>query len=300
MIFVISLAAVSCSDDIDNVSNSASKKESESEVALKRSVKSIEPFFKPMGKSEKSDWLAANKEPGQTFDEYVASAPTLPTDLRRVIYVQPLGRFDANQKKVIKTATDYIEAFFGLQVKSLLTKTIAAKLSANDERFIDYPKHRQIRSGYILENILQPKLPPDAAALIAFTNEDLFPGTSMFFVFGQASLENRVAVWSLFRLDDGANYDTFLKRAMKVAVHETGHMFSMRHCTKWECVMSGTNHLAETDRRPIDACPECMAKICWMTKTDPAERYKRLERFTRQNALPKDADEFRKKAAAVR
>ena len=41
-----------------------------------------------------------------------------------------------------------------------------------------------------------------------------------------------------------------------VIAHETGHMFSMRHCTKYECLMSGTNHLNETDRRPIDACPE--------------------------------------------
>ena len=35
-------------------------------------------------------------------------------------------------------------------------------------------------------------------------------------------------------------------------MHETGHMFSMRHCTKYECLMSGTNHMGETDRRPLE------------------------------------------------
>jgi archaemetzincin len=56
-------------------------------------------------------------------------------------------------------------------------------------------------------------------------------------------------------------------------------MFSMHICTKYECLMSGTNSLAETDRRPIDVCPECMAKIAWLSKIDPETRYKHLADF---------------------
>lgn len=252
-----------------------------------------------MGIPGRYDWLWDNKEGGQTFDEYVESSPTLPTDERKVIYVQPLGKFKADQTKVIKITSEYIEAFYGLKVKALPTRPLTTKLNEPDQRMIDYPKHRQLRTGYIMENMLRPALPKDAAALIAFTNEDLYPDSSMFFVFGQASLENRVGVWSLFRLDDQATYDTFLRRTMKIAAHETGHMFSMRHCTKYECVMSGTNHLGETDRRPVDACPECMAKICWMMKQKPAERYKRLAAFARLNKLENEAREFESKAKTV-
>ena len=121
----------------------------------------------------------------------------------------------------------------------------------------------------------------------------------MNYVFGQASLENRVGVWSLYRLDDQAKFDTFLRRTMKIAVHETGHMFSFRHCTKYECVMSGSNHLGETDRRPIDACPECMAKICWMNKEKPLERYKRLVAFAKKYLLTEEVAEFEKKEKSV-
>ena len=64
--------------------------------------------------------------------------------------------------------------------------------------------------------------------------------------------------------------------------------------------MSGTNNLAETDGRPIDACPECMAKIGWLTDIKPEERYKKLEAFCRKNGLPKEADEFKRKAEAVK
>ncbi|MBV9959832.1 MAG: hypothetical protein JO360_15510, partial [Acidobacteria bacterium] len=70
-----------------------------------------------------------------------------------------------------------------------------------------------------------------------------------------------------------------LLRTMKLATHETGHMFSIEHCIKYECDMNGTNSLSETDRHPLDVCPECMAKICWATGTDPALRYERLAEF---------------------
>lgn len=259
----------------------------------------IEPFFEPMREPEQFDWLSTFQEPGQTFDEYIASSPTLPTEDRKTIYIQPIGKFSAQPTQVIKTTGEYMEAFFGLPVKMLDTKPRLPQLKAPDQRIIDYPQHRQLRSGYFLETVLPPLLPEDAAAVIAFTDEDLYPDSSMYFVFGQASLENRVGVWSLWRLDDNADLDTFLRRTMKISVHEVGHMFSMRHCTKYECVMSGSNHLGETDRRPIDACPECMAKICWMTKQSPAERYARLAEFTREAGMNGDLRDFEKKLASL-
>jgi len=139
----------------------------------------------------------------------------------------------------------------------------------------------------------------DAAALIAFTIDDLYPDETMNYVFGQASLENRVGVWSLSRLDDNTNEHGFLLRTLKIAAHETGHMFSMRHCIKYECLMSGTNHLGETDRRPIDACPECTAKICWLSDADQAARYDKLAAFCRKNGLNKEAEEFVRKSEAL-
>ena len=64
--------------------------------------------------------------------------------------------------------------------------------------------------------------------------------------------------------------------------------------------MSGTNSLAETDRRPLDVCPECMAKIALLSKIDPATRYRNLAAFCGQNGLDVEAKEFRQKLAALR
>ncbi|MEP6944643.1 MAG: archaemetzincin [Acidobacteriota bacterium] len=264
------------------------------------SMAKIEPFFERMGKPAAYDWLASHNEPGQTFDEYVDADPVKPTKERNKIYVLPLGSFTQRQKKVIDTTTGYLEMFYGLPIRRLPSQIFRRPLSVKNSRRNPSTGSEQIRTGYILDDILKRTIPNDAAALIAFTSDDLYPDASMNYVFGQSSLADRVGVWSLSRLDANANYDTFLRRTIKIATHETGHMFSMRHCIKYECVMSGANYLGETDRRPVDACPECSAKVWWLTGAVPSERYQKLADFCRRNGLAKEADEFSRKAAAVK
>jgi archaemetzincin len=266
---------------------------------LIKAMKAVEPFFKPMDEPTADEWLAAFKENGQTFEQYFNSNPVLPSPERKTLYVQPIGEFDGKQLKIIRLAVEYMQKFFGLPVKLLTQKKFDEPLSLRNYRINQFTRKRQILTSFVLEEILLPKLPHDAAALIAFTNEDLFPDKNTRYVFGQASLKNRVGVWSLFRLDDFANYEKFLRRTLKVAVHETGHMFSFAHCTKYECVMSGTNHLSETDKRPVDVCPECMAKICWMSGYEPEKRYQDLAEFCRTHNLTKDYEEFSRKAAVA-
>lgn len=267
--------------------------------ALRLAMKNVEPFFAPMGEPEQYDWLGSHREPGQTFDEYLSREPTRPTAERHMIYVLPLGKFTSEQLSIVNITARYLEAFYGLPVQLLPNRPLSRPTGKDDVRIILSTHSEQIRTGYIMEKILKPVLPSDAAALIAFTNVDLFPDSSMYFVFGQASMEERIGVWSLKRLGDKTDHRTFLLRTLKIAAHETGHMFSMLHCTKYECVMSGTNYLGETDRRPIDTCPECMAKVCWISGVPPGERYIKLADFCRLNGLTKESEEFRKKQNAV-
>lgn len=293
-----------CADkDLPVASNVASQgNESRDTSKLKAQIAAVERFFSPM-QIKKGDWLTSYKEPGQTFDEYTRSDPTLPTEKRKTIYIQPIGKFSKAQTDVIKASEEYMTAFYDLPVKLLPTKPLG-RVPKDRQRVSGYPKRTQIRTNYFLENLLPKMLPDDAAALIAFTDSDLYPSETWAFVFGQASLADRVGVWSLYRLPEMVletdnDPDRFLMRTLKIAMHETGHMFSMRHCTKYECLMSGTNHLSETDRRPVDTCPECMAKIAWAMDYDPGERYERLAKFWDKYKKPALAKEFRAKAKAV-
>jgi archaemetzincin len=147
----------------------------------------------------------------------------------------------------------------------------------------------QILTTYVLDEVLRPTLPDDAAAYIAFTTSDLWPGRGWNFVFGQASLSERVGVWSLYRQGDphtgDAEFKRCLFRTLKIATHETGHLFSMQHCTAYACNMCGSNNREESDRNPLHLCCECVAKLCWATGSDPLKRYERLTEFCDENGL---------------
>ncbi len=257
------------------------------------------PFFQPMGEPGPYDWLKHHEESGQTLEEYLNGSPTLPTPERRTIYVQPLGKFAPEESQVIAQTAEFMESFFGVPVRVLTTAAFDENLPDYAFRYIGRKKSRQIRTGYVMQELLIPKLPSDAAALIAFTNEDLFPDESMYFVFGQASLVDRVGVWSMNRLHDRRDPKKLLMRTLQVGIHETGHMFSIRHCTKFVCVFSGSNSLAETDWQPLDACPECAAKVCWITDCDPADRFAKLEKLARKYGLIDEAELFERKRAAM-
>ena len=296
LVIATTFGTLGCSHTDKSATNSANVLKRPPEDLVK-AMKAIEPFFKPMGKPAAYDWLASHNEPGQTFEQYINEDPTLPTSERRKIYVLPLGTFTAKQKKMIDITADYLGVFYGLPVERMPGRPFTAGYP--NVRNSNLVRGRQIKTGYILDTVLPKMTPPDAAALIAFTTDDLYPDESKNYVFGQASLENRVGVWSLSRLDDNTDELGFLRRTLKIAVHETGHMFSMKHCIKYECVMSGTNQLAETDSRPIDICPECMAKVAWLSGVDPKIRYGRLAEFCRKNGLRKEAEEFTRKADAI-
>jgi archaemetzincin len=248
------------------------------------------------------DWLDSQQDSGETFEQYIASCRTLPTPERNTIYIQPIGTFNDQQRQAIRLTADYMRAFYNLPVKLNADRALG-KVPAEKQRRIEYRNNLQIRTSYFLDDVLPKIVPDDAAALIAFTNYDLYPGETWSFVFGQASLTERVGVWSLYQFTNPpmrkADAGLLLDRTLKVAMHETGHMFSMKHCTKYECLMSGTNHLAETDRRPLDNCPECMAKVAWAMNYDPVARYNNLAAFWTKNGRTDEARRFTEKAAAV-
>lgn len=269
---------------------------------LLRAVETLRPLHKSMPRPGPNDWLAQHDEPGQRFDEYLACRPSLPTPRRRVIYIQPLGEFSAKQKEIVALTVDFMGRYFNLPVKmkeALPLSVVPAEARRAHPSWGD----KQILSTYVLDDVLKPRLPKDACAYIAFTTSDLWPGRGWNFVFGQASLRERVGVWSIYRFGDPeegeAAFRLCLKRTIKVGTHETGHMFSLLHCIAYPCNMNGSNHLAESDRQPLWLCPECMAKICWMTRCDPLERYRKLAEFCDKAGLTEERDFYRKSATAL-
>lgn len=136
-----------------------------------------------------------------------------------------------------------------------------------------YHSARRQHSAAELLYALRP-VKPTEGLLLGVTEVDLYtPGFS--FIFGQAAQGIEIAVISLCRLRPqfyGLPPDeaTLSRRAVKEAVHETGHLLGLRHCPHSHCVMFFSNELSDTDRKEASFCPDCRSKL--LVGTMGAER----------------------------
>ena len=241
---------------------------------------------------ESLDWLANHHEPGQTFGQFTSGKPNRPNAVRNKLYFQPVGEFDNDLSPRFDELQKFAEAYFGLEVR-MLPPIPYDKLGIKNRK-------NQGRRQYLTTDILsllKGRLPSDAYCLLAITMEDLYPAESWNFVFGQASLKNRVGVYSFARYDPRERDEKptdehcriVLRRSCKVLAHETAHMFGMQHCIYFKCVVNGSNHMRESDSREIHMCPVCLRKLQWSLKSNLIERYKNLSQTYSDIGLKKEA-----------
>lgn len=247
------------------------------------------------------DWRATVIQAAQSFSQYANSNPIRPTKTRDTIYVQPLGDFTSGQRRIVDLSTEFLGLYFSCPVK-ILDIVEADVVPAAARRIHAGTLEEQFLAPWIHSEFLKPQVPEDAVALIALTATDLWPGKNWNFVFGQASLADRVGVWSMARFGDPeiseADFVECLGRTLKTATHETGHMFSMKHCVYFECNMSGSGSLEESDRHPLYLCPECLAKLHWSVRPDQQKRLQHLAAFCKTHGLTREA-RYYKEAAAI-
>jgi archaemetzincin len=240
------------------------------------------------------DWLAVHPESGQTFEDFVRSRPNMPGETRKKIYLQPLGEFPRDRSPALGILKEYAAAYFFMDTEVFPPLAIGSlKFTTRSNPFT---RNRQILTTDVLI-FLKKRLPADAFCLLAVTMEDLYPEPSWNFVFGQASLRDRVGVFSFARYDPafygeerGKRYpETLLRRSCKVLAHETAHMFSLAHCIFFRCVLNGSNHLKESDSRPLSLCPVCLHKLQFSIGFDVVARYRQLFDFYHKVAFEAEA-----------
>ena len=81
-------------------------------------------------------------------------------------------------------------------------------------------------------------------------------------VFGQAQLEGRAAVISLYRLrgrdqSEADGSPLVLERLAKVALHEIAHVMGLVHCQTPDCLMNFSAGLEHLDKLKMTLCPFC-------------------------------------------
>lgn len=122
------------------------------------------------------------------------------------------------------------------------------------------PRKNQYSSLRLLESVrasVDKGVP--ATALVGV---DLsYPGLN--FVFGLADEQNLVAVVSTARFSAGSqtSRDKIVDRAVKTALHETGHLLGLQHCNDQRCVMVLSFVLSDTDFKRKEFCETCRKKM---------------------------------------
>jgi predicted Zn-dependent protease len=94
----------------------------------------------------------------------------------------------------------------------------------------------------------------DAAVEINVTNVDIYEAGKPY-VFGLASLTDRVAVVSLARID--GNRKRLPKRMAKLVLHEAGHAMGLHHHDHRDCVMRQDPTAGSLDHAPDRLCDAC-------------------------------------------
>ena len=76
-------------------------------------------------------------------------------------------------------------------------------------------------------------------------------------------------------------------------IHEIGHMFGLKHCIYFSCIMNGSNHLDENKGKPMELCPVCVRKLHENMQFNMLERYMALSQVcksTNSEVFKSDGD----------
>jgi len=249
--------------------------------------------FESLPEPGPGDWLAVHHEFGQSYRVFVNAMPNRPDEVRSTLVLQPLGRFDHSEAPEPEFLRRFTEVYFGMPTQVLPAINLD-HVSVTSRREPGL-RQRQLLTGDLLD-LLRANLPEHAFCYVGITMEDLYPGPDWNYVFGQASLRDRVAVYSFVRYfpafwrEKRNDPKLVLRRSLKVLAHETAHAFGIRHCTAHLCVMNGSNHLEESDSRPLHLCPQDLRKLQWSVGFDIFDRYRRLIEIYREAGLDDEAD----------
>lgn len=278
-------------------------------------MKKIKPLFKPKRPPQPGDWLAEHQEPGQSYQQFRALVSEPAVKKYSALRLVPIGAMSGSQAAIFEVTKDFLKPFFGLEL------VVDAPVPIEDipeeaQRYVfmgmgisvnephpELGESPQLLTTHLLQKVLLERRSERDAAVLGITAFDLWPGAGWNFVFGQASLTERVGVWSMARNGDPDESPAMRTlcaiRTAMTATHETGHMFGIRHCIAYQCGMNGSNHSDERDRQPLEFCPECQAKLWWSCNLDPLARSRALETVAREHAFERVAADFAKQSEAL-
>jgi len=175
------------------------------------------------------------------------SAPRSPGEA--IIAVLPLGRVGED---ILRVVADSLQGILRLPVD------LREPMPIPQGTFMD---SRNQYNAMGLIKYLDKELAHSSLKILGITSNDIC-NPILTYVFGEAYMGGHSAVMSSARLKTGLlgepiSREHFLDRVVKVAIHEIGHTFNLRHCHTDRCVMRASNTLMELDEKLNYLCDYC-------------------------------------------
>lgn len=283
--------------------------------------------FEPTRLPRRGDWLRDQEERGQSFVSFsrrqMVARPHSKYDTLELVPVGPFGPDAPSLERLARLAA----AFFGCRCVVAPTLSLkeaeACGTADTPGSRIGDEQQLQLRCSAIFSAVAsRPKgrrgqkhgalhLP---FATVAVTMADLYPHEDYSFVYGQALPCDCVGVFSFARFGNDEGFvlmhpaapppvtkpaaktkspsryqESVLYRSAKVLCHEVGHLFGINHCVFYQCLMCGSNHLVEFDRKPFMLCPIDLRKLQHAVGFDVKERYRALQQLANEFGWEADA-----------
>jgi archaemetzincin len=256
----------------------------------------MDEFYSEIRIPKKSEWLWDHKESGQSFKNYSTGMINSPSKTFQTVYIQNLDKGIKNNiiknsfltDDIVEHLRTVLELYYpGIKARvTTQSPVINFETLGVDSRYND--PYFQYHAGQTVDK-LSKKIPKDGLLIVGLTEYDLYPREEWNFVFGLASKEAGCGVFSFRRYYDEMAYmiesiddsevkllDLVTKLASRVMIHETGHLFGLKHCIYFNCLMNGSNNFQENLAKPYELCPVCLRKMQFNLKFDIIKRFESL------------------------
>ena len=154
------------------------------------------------------------------------------------------------------------------QLRTAITKILSLPVRVLRPKPLPLQAYHMVRQQWHSTRLLEHLLTDDdshAFRILGVTTADLFIPIFTF-VFGEAQLEGKAAIISVCRLRGevegfAPSKSIFLRRLLKLSLHELGHTFGLGHCRQDGCLSGFSANLETLDRKSLAFCKYCQALL---------------------------------------
>ncbi|CAF1473735.1 unnamed protein product [Rotaria magnacalcarata] len=274
----------------------------------------VDESFQPVPTPRSGDWLRQHQEKGQTLKSFERTmSKAIPHATFKTIYIQPVGSFNHLRAAPLDVITEFSRVFFaGCEVEVLPAIDFTNSMSHRDNSGV--VQYRTDGFYNLLAETRDKRDKRRELLCVAVTMADIYPDDKWNFVYGQASPLDGFGVYSFARLDPlffkssnklnntpltDEHRIIIRRRCVKILLHEVGHLFGLKHCIYYVCLMNGANHEIEMDRQPLYLCPVCLRKLHSTLQFDVKQMYENFVNLCEKYELEEETIWYRRRLELI-